>query len=171
VKFPNFHLHLSAPWSDAAERDGQIETAINGTTYRLDYVIAGTGYTGDLAARPELRDFDGLIMRWRDRYTPPPDEHDELLGAYPYLGAGHELIEKTPGTAPLLRHIHVQNPSGFVSLGLPIGDIPCMKREIPAVAARIGADLFDADLDALRVRMVGDVPPAFTEEIYRAAVR
>jgi cation diffusion facilitator CzcD-associated flavoprotein CzcO len=171
VKYPNFHLHLAAPWRNAAERDGQIETTINGTTYRLDYAIAGTGYSGDLAARPELRDFDGRIMRWRDHYTPPPDKQDDLLGAYPYLGAGHELIEKTPGSAPLLKHIHVQNPSGFVSLGLPIGDIPCMKREIPAVVARIGADLFDADIDALRLRMVGDVPPAFTEEIYRAAVR
>lgn len=61
VRFPNFHLHLSAPWTNASER-GQIETTINGTTYRLDFVIAGTGYSGDLASRPELSDFGGQIF-------------------------------------------------------------------------------------------------------------
>jgi cation diffusion facilitator CzcD-associated flavoprotein CzcO len=171
VKHPNFHLHLGAPWSNAAERDGQVETAINGTTYKLDFVIAGTGYSGDVAARPELRDFDGQIMRWRDRYTPPTDLQDEALGSYPYLGVGHEFTEKTPGTAPLLRNIHVQNPSGFVSLGLPIGDVPCMKRDIPVLTGRISADLFEADLEALGRRMVGDVPQGFSAEIYRSAVR
>jgi cation diffusion facilitator CzcD-associated flavoprotein CzcO len=171
VAFPNFHLHLDAPWTNAAERDGMVETTIKGRVFRLDHVIAGTGYTGDLAARPELREFAGKIMRWRDRYTPPPGEEDAMLGAYPYLGVGHELTEKTPGAAPLLRHIHVQNPSGFVSLGLPIGDIPCMKRDIPVLTSRISADLFECELEALSRRMVGDVPLGFTEEIYRAAVR
>jgi hypothetical protein len=171
VRFPNFHLHLAAPWHEAAVRDGRVETTINGTTYLLDHVIAGTGYAGDLAARPELREFDGKIMRWRDRYTPPDDERDDALGVYPYLGAGHEFIEKTSGVAPLLKHIHVQNPSGFVSFGLPIGDVPCMKRDIPVIAGRISADLFAADLDQLRRRMLGDVAPAFTDALYRAAVR
>jgi hypothetical protein len=94
-----------------------------------------------------------------------------MLAAYPYLGAGHELIEKTPGTASLLMHIHVQNPSGFVSFGLPTGDIPCMKRDIPVITSRISADLFEADLTPLRQRMDSDVPPAFTDELYRSAVR
>ena len=89
----------------------------------------------------------------------------------PYLGAGHEFMEKTPGSAPLLRHIHVQNPSGFVSFGLPIGDVPCMKRDIPVITGRISADLFNGSLDVLRPRMLGDVPPGFTDAIYRSAVR
>ena len=84
----------------------------------------------------ELRDFAGDILLWRDRYAPPADERDEVLGAHPYLGAGHELLERTPGAAPLLRHIHVQNPAGFVSFGLPIGDVPSMKRDIPAIVAK-----------------------------------
>jgi hypothetical protein len=171
MKFPNFHLHLSAPWDSASERDGHAETTINGTTYQFDYVIAGTGYSADLTVRPELRAFAEQIMCWRDRYAPPAAEQNEALAASPYLGAGHELIEKTPGAAPLLQHIHVQNPSGFVSFGLPTGDVPCMKRDIPVITSRIGLDLFNADLGVLRERMVGDVPPGFSEEIYRAAVR
>ncbi|MFL5284283.1 MAG: NAD(P)-binding domain-containing protein [Rhodopila sp.] len=171
VRFPNFHLHLSSPWTDAAERDGQVETTINGKIYRLDFVIAGTGYGADLAARPELRDFAGQILRWGDRYTPPAAERDEMLAAYPYLGAGHELMEKTAGTAPLLRHIHVQNPAGFLSFGLPIGDVPSMKRDIPVIVGRISADFFTDDLDLLRPCMVSDVKPDFTDELYRSAVR
>ena len=142
VRFPNFHLHLSSPWTNAAERDGQVETEIAGKTYRVDFIIAGTGYGADLAARPELRDFGGQILRWGDRYTPPAAERDEMLAAYPYLGAGHELMEKTPGAAPLLRHIHVQNPAGFLSFGLPIGDVPSMKRDIPVIVGRVSADFF-----------------------------
>jgi cation diffusion facilitator CzcD-associated flavoprotein CzcO len=171
VKFPNFHLHLAAPWCGAAERDGMVETTIRGVVHRLDFVIAGTGYSPDLASRPELSDFAGQILLWRDRYTPAPEEQDEMLGRHPYLGAGHELLEKTPGGAPLLRHIHVQNPAGFLSFGLPIGDVPSMKRDIPAIVARISADLFHADLAVLRRRMTGDVAPDFTEALYRSAVR
>jgi cation diffusion facilitator CzcD-associated flavoprotein CzcO len=171
VKYPNFHLHLSAPWQDAREHDGRIETTINGTTYRLDFIIAGTGYSGDLSFRPELRDFAGQVLLWRDRYTPPPAEQDAMLACYPYLGAGHELLPKTPDASPLLRHIHVQNPSGFLSFGLPIGDVPSMKRDIPVIVGRISADLFQADLDLLRRRMTGDVAPDFTDALYRSAVR
>jgi FAD-dependent urate hydroxylase len=171
VSFPIFHLHLSSPWTNATERDGKVETTINGATYRLDFVIAGTGYSGDLTSRPELRDFADQILLWRDRYTPPAEEQDDLLGRQPYLGAGHELLPKTQDASPLLRHIHIQNPSGFVSFGVPIGDVPSMKRDIPAIVGRISADLFQADLDTLRVRMIGDVPPDFTEELYQPAIR
>jgi hypothetical protein len=171
VAFPQFHLHLGAPWTMVAERDGQVETVINGVTYRFDHVIAGTGYTGDLAARPELRDFASQILLWGDRYQPPADLRNEALAAYPYLGPGHELMEKTPGAAPLLRHLHVQNPAGFLSFGLPIGDVPSMRREIPVIVERISADLFDAEFDALRTRTLRDMPPAFPDTLYRAAVR
>jgi cation diffusion facilitator CzcD-associated flavoprotein CzcO len=166
VRFPNFHLHLSAPWTNASVDNG-IETTIEGTAHRFDFVIAGTGYSADLGARPELRDFAGRILRWRDRYSPPAEEQDEMLGCHPYLGAGHELL----GDAPLLKHIHVQNPAGFVSFGLPIGDVPSMKRDIPVIVGRISGDLFRDDLDTLRRRMTGDVPADFADAIWRAAVR
>ena len=171
VKHTHFHLHLSAPWTNAAMAGHQVETVINGKAYQFDFVIAGTGYSPAIAERPELRDFSGQILLWRDRYTPSPEERDDQLALHPYLGAGHEFLEKTPGTAPMLRHVHVQNPSGFLSFGLPIGDVPSMKRDIPVIVSRISADLFTADLEMLRVRMTGAVRPDFTEELYRAAVR
>ena len=171
VKYDNFHLHLSSPWANASVQDGQVETTVHGTTYRFDFVIAGTGYSADIASRPELGDFGARIRTWGDVYTPPAEERDEALAVYPYLGAGHELREKTAGQAPFLKHIHVQNPAGFLSFGLPIGDVPSMKRDIPAIVGRVSSDFFRDDLDVLRVRMIGDVAPDFTEALWRAAVR
>jgi hypothetical protein len=65
----------------------------------------------------------------------------------------------------------VQNPAGFVSFGLPIGDVPSMKRDIPVIVSRISADLFQADLDTLRRRMTGEVAPDFSDVLYRSAIR
>ena len=169
VAFPNFHLHLGAPWHDVRVEDGQVAAA--GAADRFDFVIAGTGYQVDLGARPELVDIAPHVLLWRDRFTPPPGEEDSEFGAHPYLGSGHEYLEKTVGTAPFLRDIHVQNPAGFVSFGLPIGDVPSMKRDVPTIVARISADLFAADLPAHQRRMTGPVPPDFSETLYAAAIR
>ena len=171
VKHANFHLHLSAPWTNAAQREGKIQTTINGVTYHMDFVIAGTGYSPDLASRSELADLADQILLWRDRYVPPSVEQDDMLGRYPYLGAGHEFLERTSNASPLLKHIHVQNPAGFLSFGLPIGDVPSMKRDIPVIVSRISADLFQDDLNTLRHRMTSAVPPDFTPDLYHSAVR
>ena len=79
-------------------------------------------------------------------------------------------LRKYPGAASYLRDIHVQNPAGFVSFGLPIGDIPSMKRDIPTVVARISSDLLLADIQDHERRITGDVAPDFSEEIYARAV-
>ncbi|MFX4899078.1 hypothetical protein ABTB86_19775, partial [Acinetobacter baumannii] len=83
---------------------------------------------------------------------PALGDEDPALATHPYLGSGHEFLEKTPDTAPFLKNIHVYNPSGFVSFGLPIGDVPSLKRDVPAVVARISRDLFLEDLDAHETR-------------------
>ena len=171
VAFPNFQLHLGAPWQDVRSEDGRIAVRANGGEHRCDLVIAGTGYDVDLAARAEFADFQQDILLWRDCFVPPSGDADAFLGAHPYLGAGHEFLEKRPGAAPYLRDIHVQNPGGFVSFGLPIGDIPSMKRDIPTVVAQISRDLFLADLQAHERRITGDVAPDFTEEMYARAVQ
>lgn len=171
VAFPNFRLHLAAPWQSAQIEDSRVVARAAGAEHRFDFVIAGTGYYVDLAARPELTDVHSEILLWRDRYLPPPEDADDYLGAHPYLGAGHEYLEKRPGSTPYLRDIHVQNPAGFVSFGLPIGDIPSMKRDIPTIVARISSDLFLADGVAHQRRMTGDVAPDFGREIYASAIQ
>jgi FAD-dependent urate hydroxylase len=170
LRFPNFRLHLAAPWLSAREEAGRIVARAADGEFHFDFAIAGTGYFVDPGARPELADFAHEILLWRDRFAPPQEEEDPYLGAHPYLGTGHEYREKVPGAAPYVKDIHVQNPAGFVSFGVPVGDVPSMKRGLPAVAARISRDLFFADFPAHRQRLSGDVAPEFSEALYAAAV-
>ncbi|WP_316197692.1 MULTISPECIES: NAD(P)-binding domain-containing protein [unclassified Bradyrhizobium] len=170
VKHRNFHLHLSSPWSEARTEGTQVIGVTRRGEFKFDFVIAGTGFTVDARRRPELADFADEILLWRDRFKPPADEQDEGLGAYPYLRSGHEYLERRPGQAPLLRDIHVFNPAAFVSYGLPVGDIPSFRRDIPGVVARISRDLFLADLPAHEVRINGTVDPDFNAELYASAI-
>ncbi len=101
LRFANFRLHLAAPWLSAREEDGRIVAQAADGEFRFDFAIAGTGYFVDPGARPELAGFAAEILLWRDRFTPPPDEEDEYLGAHPYLGVAHEYLEKTPGNGAL----------------------------------------------------------------------
>ncbi|MBA8880047.1 NAD(P)-binding domain-containing protein [Phyllobacterium myrsinacearum] len=170
VRQSNFHLHLGAPWDVADVREGKVVTQIHGQTFDFDFVIAGTGYFADPAARPELVAFADKIRLWRDQYSPAADERDSSLEAHPYLGLAHEFLEKVPGQAPYLKDIHVYNPAGFVSFGLPIGDVPSIRRDVPAVVARISRDLFLADLDHHEKRITGSVDPEFSEQLYASAI-
>jgi cation diffusion facilitator CzcD-associated flavoprotein CzcO len=173
LRFPNFRLHLGAPWLAAREEAGGIVAGVEGAEegeFRCDFAIAGTGYFVDPHSRPELADFADRILLWRDRYRPPPDEEDPYLGAHPYLGAGHEYLEKEPGTASCLGDIHVHNPAGFVSFGWPEGDVPSMRRGVATIVARISRDLFLADLDVHQRRLTADVTPDFAETLYAAAL-
>ena len=179
LKFPNFHLHLAAPWLSAREDGGGIVAeaadgagclADGALTWRFDFAIAGTGYAADPNLRPEFAEFARHITLWRDRFTPPPDEKDPFLGAHPYLGPGNEFIEREPGAAPYLKDIHCFNPAGFVSFGVPVGDVPSMKRGHPTVTAQISRDLFLADFEHHQRRMTGDVPADFDPELYAKAV-
>jgi FAD-dependent urate hydroxylase len=170
LKHANFRLHLAAPWLSAWEEAGRIAARAADGEFDFDFAIAGTGYFVEPGTRPELAGFARDILLWRDRYQPPSDEEDPYLGAHPYLGTAHEYLEKAPGTAPYLKDIHVQNPAGFVSFGVPVGDVPSMKRGLPAVTARISRDLFFADLPAHQRRLLGDVAPEFSPDLYTPAV-
>lgn len=171
TRFPDFHLHLDAPWISAKPHGRRLLASTAQGHIAFDFVIAGTGYGVDLGARPELVDFAHEILLWRDRFTPAEEERDEVLEIYPYLGAGHEYLEKAPGSAPYLKDIHVFNPAAFVSFGLPVGDIPSFKRDIPSVVARISRDLFLADLAAHEQRISGPVAEDFDASLYASAVR
>lgn len=170
TRHSNFHLHLSAGWTSAAVDGAEVVTEINGERLAFDFVIAGTGYLADPTVVPSLADFAADIRLWRDQYAAPLDEQDDALGRHPYLGRGHEYLEKVPGAAPFLRNIHVYNPQGFVSFGLPIGDVPSIRRDVPAVVRCISHDLFFDDWAAHETRITGTVPPEFDESLYAHSV-
>ncbi|MEH1914659.1 SidA/IucD/PvdA family monooxygenase [Nostoc sp.] len=178
IAFPNFHIHLSAPWksarklgdAEAAAKGERIAIEVNDDVFEFDFAIAGTGYFVDPTKRPELADFAQHIALWRDRYQPPEDLRDDGLGAHPYLGSAHEYQEKVPGTAPYLKDIHVFNPAGLVSFGLPVGDIHSIRRDVPAIVSRISHDLFFKDWAHHEARITGDIAPDFEDSLYAAAV-
>lgn len=89
---------------------------------------------------------------------------------HPYLGSAHEYQEKVPGTAPYLKDIHVFNPAGLVSFGLPVGDIHSIRRHVPAIVSRISHDLFFKDWAHHEARITGDITPDFENSLYAAAV-
>ena len=163
IALPGFRAHLAAPWDEAHIEGDRIIARESA----FDFVIAGTGYFVDAASRPETAGFAEEILLWRDRYTPPPGQEDAAIGAHPYLGLGHEYLEKNPGRAPFLRDIHVFNPAAFVSFGLPVGDVPSMKRDVPTLVSRIGRDLFLADIAHHEQRMTRPVKPDFPPDLYR----
>ncbi len=170
VRCSNFHLHLGDAWEGADVRGNSVVTKVHGETFSFDFVIAGTGYFIDPAARPELVEFADQIRLWRDQYTPAENDRDASLETHPYLGFAHEFLEKVPGQAPYLKDIHVYNPAGFVSFGLPIGDVPSIRRDVPAVVARISRDLFVADLVHHERRITGSIDPEFSEQLYASAI-
>ncbi|ASR01705.1 flavin-containing monooxygenase [Gordonia rubripertincta] len=144
--FGNYHLHVDAPWHSAVELDGRVAvTAADGGRV-FDFVIAGTGYQQDPATRPELASIADRIALWRDVYDPPAGLESELLARTPYLGAGHEFVEREHGSSPGLSDIHVFSIGANVSFGRPVGDIPSLRVGVPLVAQSITRDLVLADL-------------------------
>lgn len=166
----NFHLRLGAPWTAARLERGKVVATAAGRSEAFDFVIAGTGYRADPSLRPELAEAAPHVLRWGDR-RPGAREEDAALAAHPYLGLAHEYLERVPGAAPWLADIHVFNPQGFVSFGLPIGDVPSLKRDVAAVTARISRDLFLGDLAHHEARIFGDIAADYGPELYAAAVR
>ena len=166
----NFHLHLGTPWTSVREADGQVLITTPEENFVADFVIAGTGFRVDPAARPELHRVAEQIALWRDRYTPPPEDEDAALGAYPYLGPGFQFQEKAAGRAPYLKDLHCFTSGANLSFGRLIGDIPSLDGNVPRLAAAIIHDLFVADYAHHWRRMAAEVKPDFLEEDYAAAI-
>ena len=145
--FPNFVLHLDCGWNDARMEEGRVLIETAGGPFRADFAICGTGIRHDMRLRPELASFAGSIARWCDRYTPPPGEENELLGAYPYLGPDYAFLERVPGEAPFLADIHLFGIGTTLSFGPSASSINAMTIAVPKLVAGLTRGLFAADLE------------------------
>ena len=145
--FSDFTLRLGCGWNDArVEGDGIVIETVRGP-FRADYAICGTGIHHDLSLRPELAPWAEHIALWRDRYTPPSGEEDELLGAYPYLGPDFAFLERVPGAAPFLADIHLFGIGATLSAGVSASSINAMTSAVPKLVAGLTRGLFAADLE------------------------
>jgi cation diffusion facilitator CzcD-associated flavoprotein CzcO len=146
MAFPQFSMHVGRPWTDAKMEGGRIRLDTPRGPFLADYAICGTGIHQDVGLRPELAGFADKIALWRHRYTPPPGEEDELLGAYPYLGPDYAFLERTPGEAPWLADIHLFGIGSTMSFGPSGSSINAMTNAVPRVAAAVTRGLFAGDL-------------------------
>jgi cation diffusion facilitator CzcD-associated flavoprotein CzcO len=144
--FPNYHLHVSAPWQSVSEQDGRVIVDAADGTATFDFLIAGTGYQQDPATRSELASLAPYVARWSDVYTPPAGQEIEQAGSAPYLGPGYQLTERKPGTAPWLADIHVFSIGASISFGRPVGDIPSLRSGVALLVEAVTRDLVLADL-------------------------
>ena len=143
----HFVMRLGCPLQAIRFENDKIWLATPQGMRAFDFLIAGTGFSVDLAARPELARFHDKIARWSDRYVPPEGEEHSLLGAYPYLSPSFQFIEKVDGSAPYLASIFSYTFAAMPSLGCSAG-ISALKFGVDRIAAGISRGLFVEDADA-----------------------
>jgi cation diffusion facilitator CzcD-associated flavoprotein CzcO len=147
-RHPNAFFHFGCAIAAMRETaEGVLITTTQGRTFVTDFVILGTGFEIDLAARPELGDGAREVALWADRYRPPPGEENAGLGRYPWLSDDFSFTEKTPGAAPFLTRIHCFNFGATLSLGKVSGDIPAVSEGALWLAQGLGAAFWNDDVE------------------------
>jgi cation diffusion facilitator CzcD-associated flavoprotein CzcO len=162
-----FHLHTGAPWLDArSDGVGAMVTTPEGE-HRFDFLICGTGFDVDLGLRPELAAVAPHVRTWRDAYVPPDGQGNSRLERYPYLGAGFELLERTPGSAPWLGRIRLFNFGSTLSFGPSGSSINGMKFAVPRLVEGLTRDLFRAEIGRLWQGLTAYDTPEFPTRFAR----
>jgi cation diffusion facilitator CzcD-associated flavoprotein CzcO len=144
-QLPGFTLHTSANWRGAAMAGDRIAIDTEKGPFRADFIISATGHDQDLTARPELAPFAGQIRLWSDAYQPPPEERNDRLARYPYLGADFSFQEKQPGTASWLSRIHDFTFGPTMSFGPSGCSISTLRLTVPMLVAGVTRSLFRED--------------------------
>lgn len=138
-------LHLGAPWR-CLEMDGnRIRVHSGDEAYNFDYIIAATGFRHDPTLATYLASLVPNIARWKNRFSPPPDERDPVMENYPYLGDCFQFQENDKGKSPCIENIHVLNTTALLGFLRIVGDIKCLGFTSERLANGIVRDLFLAD--------------------------
>ena len=143
----NFELLTGSPWLSCKVTGDQIEIETPKGTLEADFLIVGTGFSIDLAARPEFSDIALSAAIWRDRYSPPAGEENARLESYPYLDPSYAFQERNAGTADWLRHVRLFTYGATLSFGPSGSSINAMKFAVPRLVSGIVRDLMTEDLE------------------------
>lgn len=148
-----FTIHASSTWRSLRMVDRRVRIDTSGGERDVDFVVFATGVRYDLALRPELASVVPLAARWRDRFVPDATQACDDVGLFPYLGRGFELCERTPGTAPWLRRVHLFNYSATASLGITgasgTGHKLGLRRLVGALVVALYGECADAHIAAM----------------------
>ncbi|NTF97803.1 MULTISPECIES: SidA/IucD/PvdA family monooxygenase [Rhizobium/Agrobacterium group] len=169
--FPNFKIHLGAPWEIIAQTGDEITAETPIGRFAFDYAISATGFRIDPVLRPELAEFAEKVVTWQDRFIPSADESSASLGRYPYLGAGYQLSTHDPDSDPYVGNIHCFNAAALPSCGRHLGDVASLRHAVPRLIQAIADDLFRDDYTHHVSRFGAPPPDDLTGDEYRHAVK
>ena len=147
ARFANFRLLAGAPWTAARVVDGAVELQTPLGMFSADFLICGTGIAIDFGRRPELARIAANIARWADRYTPPPEEQDDRLAEFPYLGPDYSLLPRVPGQTDWMTDIHMFNIASTMSFGPSGSSINAMTTAVPKLVSGVTRGLFMGDVE------------------------
>jgi len=159
-RHPNAYFHFGANVLRAGTRaDGALQLDTDKGPLAADHVIFCTGFRVDWEQRPEFARFAPAILRWADRYTPPPGQEDEELAAAPYLGRHYEFLPRAPGVCPGLDRIHAFCHPAALSQGAGAGDIPQISVGAQRLAQGLSALLLAEDAELHYERLLAYADP------------
>jgi cation diffusion facilitator CzcD-associated flavoprotein CzcO len=147
-RFSQFALHTGSPWTGLAMAGDAVAVETPRRSFAFDFLIIGTGFTVDLALRPELAGLAPDIATWADRYQPPADEMNAALGRFPYLAPDCSFTPKLRGTHPYLGHIYDFTFATMPSMGLTGGSISGLKYGVRRLVGGIARSLFAEDAES-----------------------
>jgi hypothetical protein len=137
----DFHLHPARPWQAVRlDRDEIVIDTPKGEL-RADHLLLGTGAIVELEARSELQTLAPAVLRWRDRFTPDPEERDERLAALPYLDDHYAFMATAPGDRWVDR-VFCFNGASFLSHGPHSTSISGHRHCVPRVVRGVTGRLF-----------------------------
>jgi cation diffusion facilitator CzcD-associated flavoprotein CzcO len=148
-----FAIHFDEPWLDVSPAPNGVTVVTAKARHTFDAVIMATGFSVDLAQRPELASFHDRILLWADRVAPQDAHRHPEAARFPYLGPGFELVEREPGAMPGLSHVHVFNAGSTMSHAAVAGDIPGLAFGANHLSQAIASRLFVASADTLRLAL------------------
>ncbi|MEO0452162.1 MAG: NAD(P)/FAD-dependent oxidoreductase [Pseudomonadota bacterium] len=171
--WPNFALHLGAPWDHVRETDRGVEVKTPKGTFVFDYLVLSTGLVTDHDLRPELASVADKIARWRDVYAAPEEQKSAVLDNHPYLSDGFEFTAKHAEDAAEIKGLYAFNYSALVSMGLSAAALTGLGYAIPRLAQSIATELFLDDktdwvqryLDYDEVEFVSEWIPSKAREV------
>ncbi|WP_187395189.1 FAD-dependent oxidoreductase [Pigmentiphaga aceris] len=152
TRHQNFGMTTSCTWNQV-QHEGHGDVVRIDTSHgvhEVDFIILGTGFSVDVARRPELAGVAHDIALWRDCYTPPADDRPDLVNSLaqaPYLGPHFEYCAKPGHVAPWLDHIHDFGIASLLSMGRVSLGVPGMKFGPPRLVEGISRSLFLQDAD------------------------
>ena len=170
--WPNFTLHLGAPWDQVGETDRGVEVTTPKGTFVFDFLVLSTGLVTDHDLRPELAQVGDKIARWHDVYQAPKDQKSQILDNHPYLSEGFEFTPVRSDDAAEIEGLYAFNYSALVSMGLSAAALTGLGYAIPRLAQSIASKLFLEDktewvqkyLDYDEVEFVSEWAPAKQQE-------